>query len=153
MYAGEPFPVPQLKKLMDLLPQTKFANIYGPTETNIITYYWIDPIVEGQTTIPLGEVVDDTEILVVSDDAKRVCEPNELGELWCRGGTVTLGYMGMPEKTKELLVQSPFHPYPCTFCRTGDFGFRDGKGMLHYRGRKDHMIKVKGYRIELGEIE
>lgn len=153
MYAGEPFFVPQLQKLMRLLPNTQIANIYGPTETNIITYYWIDHVEDFMTSIPLGYVVDDTEILVVREDLKSLCAIGEIGELWCRGGTVTLGYLGMPEKTKECLVQSPFHSYPCYFWRTGDFGFLDEKGVLHYRGRRDHMVKVKGYRIEIGEIE
>jgi amino acid adenylation domain-containing protein len=153
MYAGEPFPVPQLKRLQAILPQVKIANIYGPTETNIITYYWINELPEGVDAIPLGYVVEDTEILVVNEDEQRICEINELGALWCRGGTVTLGYLGMPEKSKECLVQSPFHAYPCHFWRTGDYGLRDTQGLLHYRGRRDHMVKVKGYRIELGEIE
>jgi len=153
MYAGEPFPTPQLRKLQEALPHTRIANIYGPTETNIITYYWIDTIPEDDSPIPLGYVVEDTEILVVSEDGKRICDVEELGELWCRGGTVTLGYLGMPDKTSQLLVQSPFHMYPATFCRTGDFGFRDKEGLLHYKGRKDHMVKVLGFRIELGEIE
>lgn len=153
MYAGEPFPVPQLKKLKSLLPKTRFSNIYGPTETNIITYYHIDTISDTMDEIPLGYVVDDTEIMVVSEDQKRICSSNEVGELWCRGGTVTFGYLGMPEKTKESLVKSPFHSYPCYFWRTGDFGFRDDEGVFYYRGRYDHMVKVKGYRIEIGEVE
>jgi len=153
MYAGEPFPVPQLQSLKKAVPQARIANIYGPTETNIITYWWIDHIPKNATSIPLGHVVEDTEILIVSEDGKRICGPDELGELWCRGGTVTLGYLGMPEKTKEQLVQSPFHSFPTWFWRTGDYGFCDKKGILHYRGRKDHMVKVRGFRIELGEIE
>lgn len=153
MYAGEPFPTPQLRKLQEAIPGVRIANIYGPTETNIITYYWVDKIPEDNEPIPLGGVVDDTEIIVVSEDSKKICEPGELGELWCRGGTVTLGYLGMEEKTKEHLVLSPFHKYPALFWRTGDFGYRDIEGCLHYRGRKDHMIKVKGFRIEIGEVE
>lgn len=154
MYAGEPFAVPQLRKLQQALPKTKIANIYGPTETNIITYYWINRIPENDNaSIPLGGVVDDTEIIVVSEDQKKICAPNELGELWCRGGTVTIGYLGMEEKTKEHLVLSPFHKYPVHFWRTGDYGYKDKEGCLHYRGRKDHMVKVKGFRIEIGEIE
>lgn len=153
MYAGEPFPTPQLRRLKDTLPKTRIANIYGPTETNIITYYWVDVIQKDDSSIPLGGVVDDTEILVVSEDSKRICEPDEVGEIWCRGGTVTLGYLGMEEKTKEHLVQSPFHRYPVHFWRTGDFGYRDAEGCLYYKGRKDHMVKVKGYRIEIGEVE
>lgn len=153
MYAGEPFPPAQLKKVMEALPGTKVANIYGPTETNIITYYWVPEPPQNNDPVPLGAVVEDTEIIVVADDKKRICAPNELGELWCRGGTVTLGYLGMEDKTRECLVQSPFHSYPALFWRTGDFGFYDEKGVLHYRGRRDHMVKVKGFRIELGEIE
>ncbi len=153
MYAGEPFPIPQLKQLRTMLPNARIANIYGPTETNIITYQWIDEIPEGATSVPLGHVVDDTEILVVREDQTQICERNEVGELWCRGGTVTLGYLGMSDKTEECLVTSPFHPYPCTFWRTGDYGFLDEKGLLHYRGRRDHMVKVKGYRVEIGEVE
>jgi amino acid adenylation domain-containing protein len=153
MYAGEPFPPAQLKKVMQALPNTKVANIYGPTETNIITYYWVNTLPDMTTPIPLGAAVDDTEIIVVCDEQHRLCEPDELGELWCRGGTVTLGYLGMQDKTKACLIQSPFHPYPAFFWRTGDFGFFDKQGVLHYRGRRDHMVKVKGYRIELGEIE
>ena len=37
MYAGEPFQPAQLRALMEALPHTRVANIYGPTETNIIT--------------------------------------------------------------------------------------------------------------------
>lgn len=154
MYAGEPFPIPQLRKLTNILPNVKIANIYGPTETNIITYYWINTVPDSDSDdIPLGYVVEDTEIIVVSDEHSRICEPNELGELWCRGGTVTLGYLGLADKTAENLVLSPFHKFPAFFWRTGDYGFVDSEGLLHYRGRKDHMIKVKGFRIELGEVE
>lgn len=153
MYAGEPFPIPQIKQLKNLLPNTKIANIYGPTETNIITYYWIEDISPDMETIPLGHEVDDTEIVVVNPEERRLCSVGELGELWCRGGTVTLGYLGNPEKTAEHLVQSPFHPYPAKYWRTGDYGYRDKNGCLYYRGRRDHMVKIKGYRIELGEIE
>ena len=153
MYAGEPFPVPQLKKLQSCLPNTKIANIYGPTETNIITYYWINNILSDNSVVPLGKVVDDTEILIVAETNDRICKLNEIGEIWCRGGTVTIGYLGMSEKTKEHLALSPFHKYPVYFWRTGDYGYRDENGCLYYKGRKDNMIKVKGYRIEIGEIE
>lgn len=61
--------------------------------------------------------------------------------------------MGNPKQTAKHLVQSPCHPYPAQFWRTGDYGYRDASGCLFYKGRKDHMVKIKGYRIELGEIE
>ena len=39
------------------------------------------------------------------------------------------------------------------FYGTGDLVQMDNGGRLHYRGRKDHQIKLHGQRIELGEIE
>jgi acyl-coenzyme A synthetase/AMP-(fatty) acid ligase len=153
MYAGEPFPTPLLRKFQERLPRVRIANIYGPTETNIITYFWIESIPAEDSPVPLGAEVEDTEILIVSEDRKRICMPDEVGEIWCRGGTVTLGYLNMPEKTADCLVESPFHHYPAKFWRTGDYGRRDAHGVLHYHGRRDHMVKVKGFRVELGEIE
>lgn len=153
MYAGEPFPIPQLKQLKAALAHTRIANIYGPTETNIITYFWIDEIKDSWQSVPLGQVVDDTEIIVVNDETGLPCQANEIGELWCRGGTVTLGYLGDADKTAQHVVQSPSHPYPARFWRTGDFGYYDADGVLHYKGRRDHMVKIKGYRIEIGEVE
>lgn len=153
MYAGEPFPVEKLKKLTTLAPTIKIANIYGPTETNIITYHWVNQNDLESNSIPLGKVVDDTEIIVVADNGQEICKPDQIGEIWCRGGTVTLGYLNQSELTAKCLVKSPFHLYPAFFWRTGDFAFRDVNGILHYKGRRDHIYKVNGYRIELGEIE
>ena len=51
--------------------------------------------------------------------------------------------------SKKALVQINHH----LFYRTGDLVRIDNNGLLHYRGRKDHQIKLHGQRIELGEIE
>ena len=153
MYAGEPFPLPYLHKLKEALPETGIANIYGPTETNIITCHWVTDCDLKSQHIPLGKEVDNTEILVVDLQGKRRCAPGEIGELWCRGDTVTLGYLGQPEKNAECRVLSPFHPYPAWFWKTGDQGYRDEQGILHYCGRRDNQMKIKGLRAELGDIE
>ena len=153
MYAGEPFPVAKLKEFSILHPDTRVANIYGPTETNIITYFWIDKINDEWKSVPLGKVIDDTEIIVVNNSQKKICNTNETGELWCRGGSVTIGYLGEEGLTQKHRIKSPFHSYPVYYWRTGDYGYLDNNGNLQYKGRKDHIIKLKGYRIELGEIE
>jgi len=149
LYAGEPFPPALLSRLMQTLPGTKVANIYGPTETNIITCYWVnEPPTEA---VPIGKEVDDTEIIVVAD-GKR-CADGEVGELWCRGGTVCVGYLGKPELTAQRWVDSPFHRFPVKYWRTGDLGKRRPDGNIVYLGRNDDMVKSRGYRIELGELE
>ena len=152
MYAGEPFPPALLRHVMAALPQTQVANIYGPTETNIVTCHRVSEPPQGDAPIPIGREVADTEIVVVGDE-RRQCAPGEVGELWVRGGTVCVGYFGKDDLTRERLVSSPFHPYPAWFWRTGDYGTRRPDGTLVYHGRLDNMVKTRGHRVELGDVE
>jgi len=152
MYAGEPFPTPQIRKFMALMPRTRVANIYGPTETNIVTYYWVDEPPPTDDPLPIGREVDDTEIVVVGADG-AVCGLGETGELWIRGGTVCAGYLGKPDLTRERLVQGPGYPYPALFWRSGDYGRRREDGNLVYYGRLDSMVKTRGHRVEIGDVE
>ena len=152
LYAGEPFPPPLLRKLMLAVPGLKVGNIYGPTETNIVTYYWVHEPPATDDPIPIGRECDDTQIVVV-DDQGALCPPGELGELWVRGGTVCFGYHGREELTRERQVKSPFHPYPATFWRSGDYGKRLPDGNLVYHGRLDNMVKTRGHRVEVGDVE
>ncbi|CAF4674873.1 unnamed protein product, partial [Rotaria sp. Silwood2] len=59
------------------------------------------------------------------------------------------GYLGRDGLTARALFEVDDE----RFYRTGDLVRLDNKGLLHYRGRKDHQIKLHGQRIELGEIE
>ena len=59
------------------------------------------------------------------------------------------GYLGRDDLTIKALVEINGE----LFYRTGDLVRMDHNGLLHYRGRKDHQIKLHGQRIELGEIE
>ena len=59
-----------------------------------------------------------------------------------------------PEKTAAAFVQNPLNnSYPEIIYRTGDIVFKNEKGEIIFKGRKDSMVKHMGYRIELGEIE
>ncbi|MCA9813585.1 MAG: amino acid adenylation domain-containing protein [Candidatus Obscuribacterales bacterium] len=158
MYAGEPFPIPYLRKFIACLPDTRVSNIYGPTETNIVTYFHIngikhfDEVTQELNSVPIGRPVHDTEIFILGDSGEAV-EPGELGEIVVRGGTVFSGYFNDPELTGKRLIQSPFHSYPTLCCRTGDLGRLLEDGNIVYHGRADSMIKTRGYRVEIGEVE
>ena len=60
LYAGEAFPPHYLHRFMKALPHVQVSNIYGPTETNIVTYY--DMLIPPDPTepIPLGFSAEDT---------------------------------------------------------------------------------------------
>jgi acyl-coenzyme A synthetase/AMP-(fatty) acid ligase len=154
LFAGEVFPTKHLRTLMGLLPHVRFANLYGPTETNVCTWYEVPPLPEEMTeAIPIGRPITNDAVYVVADDG-RLAEPGEVGELCVRGATVMRGYWADPERTSRGLVPDPFSSaFSDPVYRTGDLVRRDADGNLLYLGRRDAQIKSRGYRIELGEIE
>jgi len=154
LFAGEVFPTKHLRGLMNLLPGIRFSNLYGPTETNVCTYYHVDQIPsETEETIPIGKPCANVEDLVVDLDDHPIL-PGEVGELLIRGGVVMKGYWGQPEKTAMGFFKRPsFENFEDLFYRTGDLVQLDANGDYRYLGRKDRQIKTRGYRVELDEVE
>jgi amino acid adenylation domain-containing protein len=154
LFAGEVFPTTYLRQLMELLPGVRFANLYGPTETNVCTWYEVEPIPESQTDpIPVGRAIAGVEVFAVNDDG-RPADPGEVGELYVRGPTVMQGYWGDPDKTSASLLPPPLGARVRDLAyRTGDLVQERPDGNYRLLGRRDHQIKSRGYRIELGDIE
>ncbi|HXV14938.1 MAG TPA: amino acid adenylation domain-containing protein [Candidatus Krumholzibacteria bacterium] len=155
IFAGEVFPVKYLRDLMALVPKATYFNFYGPTETNVITYYRVPPIPEDRTApIPIGIACANTEVFAIADDGKRVSRTGEVGELYARGSLVAQGYWGDAEKTQRHFVANPLsRGFRETAYRTGDIVTLDDDGNYVFLGRRDDMVKSRGYRIELGEVE
>jgi amino acid adenylation domain-containing protein len=153
-FAGEVFPTKYLRQLMQLLPHVAFYNLYGPTETNVCTYYEVRELPEDQTDpIPIGTAIEDVEVFAVTEDG-RIARYGEVGELHVRGTTVMQGYWGDPERTGKVLFPHPFRgEVRDPVYRTGDLVIRGDDENYRLLGRRDHQIKSRGYRIELGEIE
>ena len=154
LFAGEVFPQKYLLEVMRLLPEADFYNLYGPTETNVCTWYPVPRDLDPATTqIPIGAACANTEVFAVDGDDRRVGVGEE-GELLVRGGTVMAGYWNLPEKTAEALVRNPSQPaFDDRVYRTGDIVRVGEDGNYFFVGRRDHMVKSRGYRIELGEVE
>ena len=154
LFAGEVFPTKFLRQLMGLLPHVRFANLYGPTETNVCTWYDVPrPAPADDEPIPIGQAIDNVEVFALDPAGRRV-ETGSVGELYVRGSTVTHGYWADPTRTAEVLGPNPLEPeLRDPVYRTGDLVRFDERGMIHYLGRRDNQIKSRGYRIELGEIE
>lgn len=153
LFAGEVFPTKHLRQLMNLLPGIRFSNLFGPTETNVCTYYHVPEPPESDETIPIGKACANVEDLVVDPDGKPVAA-GEVGELLIRGGVVMKGYWGQPERTANgFFKRQVFGDFDDVFYRTGDLVHLDAEGNYRYLGRKDRQIKTRGYRVELDEIE
>src|SRR6476619_1014311 len=155
LFAGEVFPTKHLRALMEKLPNKRYANLYGPTETNVCAWYEVEPLSSEQTApIPIGKACANTDLIAINAEGNRLLEPGEEGLLYARGSTVMQGYYGRPENTAASLIPNPFAAgrEEKLYC-TGDWVTLDEKGNYLFVGRKDHMVKTRGYRVELGEIE
>lgn len=148
MFAGEVFPLPQLRQLMHALPQARFTNLFGPLETNVCCLYTLPGIPDDQASeIPIGVACAETKLSIIDEQGTPVL-PGETGELIVTGPSVTTGYWRNPELTREKRWQAASDSF-----RTGDLVQQNSSGQLLFRGRRDHQIKLRGFRIELHEIE
>jgi len=140
LFAGEVFPVKHLAKLHALDPEARLLNLYGPTETNVCTWYEVrEQDFLGAETIPIGKACSGDRVWARKADGSEA-QLGEEGELLVEGPSVMLGYWGRPPRGAA--------PYA-----TGDRVRLRDDGNYVYLGRIDHMVKVRGFRVELGEIE
>jgi long-chain acyl-CoA synthetase len=94
----------------------------------------------GSIGIPIAHVE-----LTVQDDAGRILEPGQIGELCVRGGNVMMGYWNHPEETARVFRQG--------WLLTGDVGYRDSDGYFFITDRKKDMLLVNGNNVYPREIE
>lgn len=140
LFAGEVFPLKNLRLLREPWPTVRFLNLYGPTETNVCTYYEVTAISGDRTRpVPIGRACCGDQVWAQKEDGTDA-QIGEEGELMVVGPTVMLGYWGQPGQAGK--------PYA-----TGDMVKLQADGNYMYVGRRDHMVKVRGYRIETGDIE
>jgi amino acid adenylation domain-containing protein len=154
LFAGEVFPMKYLRQLAEVSKTSDLYNLYGPTETNVCTYYKVErERLEGMETLPIGIACANTECFSVMPEG-RLAAKGEAGELLVRGPSVTNGYWADPEKTKKMVVPNHFQQnFEEKMYRTGDIVTVGDDGNYYFQGRRDSQIKSRGYRIELGEIE
>lgn len=150
-FAGEVFPVPRFKALRRFWDRPQYANLYGPTETNVCTYYVVpeDGSWEAMDTFPIGVVCPPNRGKVVTEEGETVAA-GEPGELVVWGPNVMRGYWNLSEQNaRAFLVDEAGDQW----YRTGDIVAEQPDGQYRYLSRRDRMVKRRGYRVELGEIE
>lgn len=100
---------------------------YGMTENAPII-----AVNQDRYSIPasVGRALPETEIKIVEPDEDGV------GEIWCKGPSVMMGYFDNEEATKDAITDGWLH--------TGDLGYIDDKDFLYITGRKKTVIVTKG---------
>jgi amino acid adenylation domain-containing protein len=139
LFAGEVFAPPALVRLMAAVPDAQCANLYGPTETNVVTWFPVPRAFKQDDPLPIGRPCPYAETVV--DPAS--------GELLAGGASLMDGYWNRPEETARAFTVVDGHRY----YRTGDCVSVAPDGNYLFHGRLDRQIKRRGFRIELGEIE
>ena len=151
LFAGEVFPVTQLRALKTLWPHPRYFNLYGPTETNVCTFYELPTGIPVDRTepFPIGHCCAHLRCRVV-DPAGADVPRGEEGELVVSGPGVMIGYWNLPEQNARAFLRDARQT---AWYRTGDLVVEDAQDGYVFHGRRDRMVKRRGYRIELGEIE
>ena len=131
---------------------TRYYNVYGPTECTIFTTAY--PLERYEEEFPIGKPLSNMKVYVVDSCGRRV--PTGVpGELWITGYQVSRGYLNRPEKTAESYSENPFSDaegYRRAY-HTGDIVRFLPNGNIQFIGRRDGQVKIRGFRIELTEVE
>jgi acyl-CoA synthetase (AMP-forming)/AMP-acid ligase II/flavin-dependent dehydrogenase/acyl carrier protein len=148
---GEPVDVNTVSSFLDLLSghglraDVIYAD-WGMTEiaSGVVCP---DPIVPAEirnNEFCLGIPIPGTAFRVV-DEMDRVIPERDLGRVQVTGSTVTEGYYGNPERTRELFTDDGW-------LDTGDLGYIEN-GKLTVTGRAKEVVIINGVNFNCGEIE
>lgn len=153
LFGGEQMPPKYLAELMRQLPEARFCNVYGPTETNGCTHFVIDPDYPHDRPVPIGAPYPNVEARVLDADDREV-ESGEVGELVIRAPTLMRGYWNRDDLNATCsLYRDELPGLPDRFHRTGDLVCETDDGNFRFVGRKDRQIKSRGCRVDLDEVE
>jgi long-chain acyl-CoA synthetase len=136
---------PATQKLVDdirgVFGRAVVSNAYGTTESGPVMF---GPHPEGRSKpdIALGWPLPRVEVRMVDAAGHEADE----GVLWIRTPANMLGYLNLPEKTREVLT-------PDGWYISGDVFRRDAAGAYYFVGRADDMFVCGGENIYPGEVE
>jgi long-chain acyl-CoA synthetase len=116
---------------------------YGLTEATC-TVTMNPPTHEARRLGSVGTALDGVEVRVLGPEGADQSF-GSVGEVVVRGPTLMLGYLGLPDATKQAI--------PDGWLRTGDLGYLDRDGHLFLTDRKKDIIVRGGENISAREVE
>ena len=126
-------------------PDFDIINIYGMSETLLVTAFFID---RPYPNTPLGQALENAELRVCSDDGLPVPDGTE-GEIYICVPSDVRYFKDDARTAATMLRQSD----GTTAVRTGDIGCVASDGNLYFVNRRDWMVKINGQRVETLEVE
>ena len=106
---------------------------------------------DARQLVSCGSTAADQQVIIVNPESQNVCGPNEVGEIWVAGESVTAGYWKRPEESEEIFGARPAGA-DGSFLRTGDLGFIH-EAELFITGRLKDLIIIRGRNLYPHDIE
>ncbi len=142
--AGAPIPEETARTFLDqgILPQ----NVYGMTENG--SHQYTLPTDDRDTIVKTcGRSCEVYEVKIFSQENENIeAKPGEVGEIGGRGAMLMLGYFDNQSATENSFNRDGY-------LMSGDLGWLDARGNLHFVGRKKDLIIRGGHNIYPARIE
>ena len=122
-------------------------NGYGLTEAS--GGFIFSPRSVAKEPDGIGYPIPDNEVIILDLKTKKPAKLGHDGEILVRGLSVMKGYLNKPKETAEAFIKVSTKKY----LRTGDIGYLDERGVVHFRSRLKRMIISNGYNIYPANIE
>ena len=122
-------------------------NGYGLTEASGGFIFSPRSVAKGADVI--GYPIPDNDVIIMDLKTKKEAKLGEDGEILVRGLSVMKGYLNKPKETEEAFIMVGNKKY----LRTGDIGYIDERGVVHFRTRLKRMFISNGYNIYPANIE
>ena len=156
---GEALPVAVVQALRACLPQARFYNHYGPTESIVgcsllpLTEETQHGWAQSASYCPIGTALGHKQLRVLNSEM-QLQPVGTPGQLYVGGDALARGYLSQPALTAQKFSSDPFSEHVgARLYATGDLVRWRADGNLEFLGRIDQQVKIRGLRIELGEIE
>ena len=152
IFGGETLNFSKLYNWKQHYPDTKLINMYGITETTVVsTYKEITEYDFESNKSNIGRPIHTTTSYILNAHQELV-HIGGIGELYIGGHGVARGYLNRDDLTQKRFVTIPSISNERVY-RSGDLARWLPDGTMEYMGRIDDQVKIRGYRIECGEIE
>lgn len=134
------------RKIREGFGVKNFLPAYGMTETTTLNTLTEPNASDEERWTNAGGAFPGMEIRIWHCREGRVQPTGETGEIQVRGRCIAKGYYGKKALFQERMLEGGWF-------RTGDVGFLDDGGKLHFQSRLNELIVRGGENIVPGEIE